>query len=109
MGNRRLERALLGIGRTAPLHTDMGLGGEVLVEHLHQSGFANAGLPTEHDDLSQPVSCLGPARLQQRQFRLPPDQGCQPTRGPHLQATLHLTRAQHLVRRHRHLYVRKGL
>ena len=79
-GDHRLEQALLSIGSWAAPFADMRLGGEVLMEHLYQSGLANPRFAVEHHDLPQPVPCLGPARVQQRRFRLPPDQGRQPVR-----------------------------
>jgi hypothetical protein len=39
--------------------------GDMVFNHLHQSRFANAGIPIEHHDLPQAVLDLGPAFEQQ--------------------------------------------
>ena len=46
-----VEGALLVIGRSAPFNPGVGRGANMLFQHLHQAGFANAGLTAEQHDL----------------------------------------------------------
>jgi hypothetical protein len=97
MRNDRMQRTLLRIGRTAPLHADMRFRGDGRLEHLHEPGFANTRFATEHHHLPQPVSRLCPAGAEQREFRLSPHQRGEATWGHHVQATLRPTEPQDLI------------
>ena len=66
---------MLVIGRTPALRQPrLGLGGHLLLQHLHQARFANARLAAEQHHLPQAVLDLRPALQQQPHFLLPPHQ-----------------------------------
>ena len=69
----------------------------MVLNHLHQSQFANAGIPIEHHDLPQAVLDLGPALKQQGDFRIPPHQWGESACERHVETALHTALPQDLI------------
>ena len=59
------------VGRAAALQQRMGLAGQVVLQHLYQTRFANARFATQQDYLAQAVRNLRPAVQQQGDFGIP--------------------------------------
>jgi hypothetical protein len=66
-----VKGALLVIGRSPPLNPGMGRRGDVLFQHLHQAGFANAGLAAEQYHLPHVCGGLVPPPLQEEHLFVP--------------------------------------
>src|SRR5439155_21495208 len=66
-----VEGALLVRGRPTPLNPGVWLGADVIFQHLHQAGFANAGLAAEQHHLTHPCGGLVPTPLHECYFFLP--------------------------------------
>jgi hypothetical protein len=88
------EGALLVRGRPTPLNPGMQLGGDVLFQHLHQAGFANAGLAAEQHHLPHPCGGLVPAPLHEHYLFVPPYQGGQAARRDDVEPGLRPTPVQ---------------
>src|SRR5262249_12663913 len=92
-----VQGALLVIERATPLNTGMWHSSNVLFQHLHQAGFANARLTAEQPYLPQPRAGLLPAPLKQAHFFVPPYKRGQATRRNNVEPSLRPTLVQHLV------------
>src|SRR5262249_48126198 len=82
-------------GRAAPpppLHAGVRLGSHVVFQHLHQTRFADAGLPAEEYHLPHTGGGLLPAPPQERDFFVPADQRRQAAYHGDIETGLHPTR-----------------
>ena len=96
--DHRIQGAVLVIGRTlARRQPRLGLGGHVLLQHLHQARFADPRFAAEQHDLPDPVLDLRPALQQQPHFLLPAHQRGQASAAGHVQATARRTLIQHPI------------
>jgi len=69
----------------------------MVLEHLHQSGFANAGLAVYQDHVASALLDLGPALQEQSQFRLSPHKGRETPGAGHVQPTLGYARPEDTI------------
>ena len=73
----------------------------MLLQHLHEARFANAGLAAEQHHLPDPLLDLRPTLHQQPDFLLPAHQGGPPGAAGGFQATAGHTLIQHAIDRQR--------
>src|SRR5262245_18007252 len=90
MVNYRIQRTILVIGRATELDPDRAVVGDMVLEFLHQPGFANAGLAAEQDDLAFTGCGLLPAAAEESEFFVPTHQRCESSLDRHLKPTLDL-------------------
>src|SRR4029450_5592539 len=88
---------MLVVGQTPAFQPRMWLAGDMVLENVHQTTLANAGLATQQDHLSLPRFDPVPAFQEQADFLLAPDQGRQTTRTHDIQTTLRATVPQDAI------------
>ena len=73
--DHRIQRALLVIGRAAPLHAVMPLAFHAFLDDLDEARLADAGLAAKHDHVSLAILHTGPAFQEQRELPVAAHQG----------------------------------
>ena len=95
--HQRKQCRVLRVFRTPTLPAYMRFISNAVLQHLHQSGFANTCFTSQQDHLSVPSFRLLPTLQEQPNFLLSTYQGSESSRLRHLKASGGTTLAEHLV------------
>src|SRR5262247_3331058 len=89
--SQRIERTVLRVLRTPTFPAQMGLVGNMILQCLDQSRFANTRITAQQDDLSLSSLGLLPTLQEKTNFLLSTDQGCETTSTCDVQSTVNTT------------------